>query len=110
VTLRAGKQARSQARRRPARASGPGPGRPVRASGAPSGPCAADPAPPKQTVIANAWHHRSDAASSAVAMVGIAGAMAGFPALDPIAGGLVGLMIAKTGGETLLREISNCVG
>jgi divalent metal cation (Fe/Co/Zn/Cd) transporter len=42
-------------------------------------------------------------------MVGIAGAMAGFPALDPIAGGLVGLMIAKTGGETLLREISHCV-
>ena len=34
-----------------------------------------------------------------VAMAGIAGAMAGFPALDPIAGGLVGLMIAKTGGE-----------
>ena len=28
-----------------------------------------------------------------VAMAGIAGAMAGFPALDPIAGGLVGLTL-----------------
>jgi len=40
-----------------------------------------------QTVIANAWHHRSDALSSIVAMVGISLAMAGFPILDPIAGG-----------------------
>jgi cation diffusion facilitator family transporter len=52
-----------------------------------------------QTVIANAWHHRSDALSSLVAMAGIGGAMAGFPMLDPLAGGAVGLMIAKTGGE-----------
>ena len=32
-----------------------------------------------QTVIANAWHHRSDALSSVVAMAGIGGAMVGFP-------------------------------
>lgn len=52
-----------------------------------------------QTVVANAWHHRSDSLSSLVAMVGISLAMAGFPMLDPIAGGLVGALMAKTGGK-----------
>ena len=58
-----------------------------------------------QTVIANAWHHRSDALSSVVAMAGIGGAMVGFPMLDPLAGGAVGLMIAKTGGEMVWESV-----
>lgn len=33
-----------------------------------------------QVVVANAWHHRSDALSSLIAIVGVAGAMAGAPA------------------------------
>ncbi len=33
-------------------------------------------------LLANAWHHRSDAISSIAALVGIIGAMLGFPALD----------------------------
>ncbi|MEW6647484.1 MAG: cation diffusion facilitator family transporter [Pseudomonadota bacterium] len=44
---------------------------------------------------ANAWHHRSDAISSIVVIVGIAGTMAGLPYLDAIAAAAVGLMIAK---------------
>jgi cation diffusion facilitator family transporter len=60
-----------------------------------------------QTVIANAWHHRSDALSSIVAMVGISLAMAGFPILDPIAGGCVGLMIASTGGQMILESVGD---
>lgn len=39
-----------------------------------------------QVVIANAYHHRSDAWSSLVALVGIGGAMVGYPWLDPLAG------------------------
>ncbi|EKX47086.1 hypothetical protein GUITHDRAFT_137697 [Guillardia theta CCMP2712] len=58
-----------------------------------------------QTVIANAWHHRSDALSSVVAMVGIGAAMSGYPIMDPIAAGVVGLMIAKTGGEMVLQSV-----
>eukprot|EP00277_Geminigera_cryophila_P002982 CAMPEP_0179435686 /NCGR_PEP_ID=MMETSP0799-20121207/19755_1 /TAXON_ID=46947 /ORGANISM="Geminigera cryophila, Strain CCMP2564" /LENGTH=333 /DNA_ID=CAMNT_0021215223 /DNA_START=30 /DNA_END=1031 /DNA_ORIENTATION=- len=58
-----------------------------------------------KTVIANAWHHRSDAMSSVVAMAGIGGAMVGFPMLDPLAGGAVGLMIAKTGGEMVWESV-----
>lgn len=44
---------------------------------------------------ANAWHHRSDAVSSLVVLVGIAGTMAGLPYLDAIAAVIVALMIAK---------------
>ena len=48
-------------------------------------------------LIANAWHHRSDAISSIVVLVGIAGAQMGIPILDPIAAFIVALMIAKIG-------------
>lgn len=44
---------------------------------------------------ANAWHSRTDAISSVVVLVGIAGTMAGLPYLDAIAAVGVALMIAK---------------
>lgn len=44
---------------------------------------------------ANAWHHRSDAISSIVVVVGLAGTLAGLPYLDDIAAILVALMIAR---------------
>ena len=50
-------------------------------------------------LIANAWHARSDAASSFVVALGIIGNLAGYPILDPIAALIVGLMIAKMGFE-----------
>eukprot|EP00755_Sulcionema_specki_P035363 Sspe_Gene.104735::Locus_81791_Transcript_2_2_Confidence_0.667_Length_1837::g.104735::m.104735 len=52
-----------------------------------------------EVTVANAWHHRSDALSSVVAVAGIGGAMLGYPFLDPLAGGLVAAMILKTGLE-----------
>lgn len=48
---------------------------------------------------ANAWHHRSDAISSIVVFIGIAGAMWGYPMLDSIAAIIVALMICKIGWE-----------
>ena len=48
-------------------------------------------------LVANAWHARSDAASSLVVGVGIAGNLAGYPILDPIAAAIVGFMVAKMG-------------
>jgi len=48
-------------------------------------------------LVANAWHARSDAASSLVVGVGIAGNLSGYPLLDPIAALVVGLMITKMG-------------
>jgi len=48
-------------------------------------------------LVANAWHARSDAASSLVVGVGIVGNLAGYPILDPIAALIVGFMVAKMG-------------
>lgn len=48
-------------------------------------------------LVANAWHARSDAASSLVVGVGIVGNLAGYPILDPIAALIVGLLVVKMG-------------
>jgi len=48
-------------------------------------------------LVANAWHARSDAASSLVVSVGIVGALFGFPILDSVGALIVGLMIVRTG-------------
>jgi cation diffusion facilitator family transporter len=48
-------------------------------------------------LVANAWHARSDAASSLVVGLGIIGNLAGYPILDPIAAAIVGFMVAKMG-------------
>ena len=48
-------------------------------------------------LVANAWHARSDAASSLVVGLGIVGNLAGYPILDPIAASIVGFMVAKMG-------------
>lgn len=51
-----------------------------------------------QAIIANAWHHRSDALSSIATMIGIGGAIllgGNWRVLDPIAAVLVSLLILK---------------
>jgi len=48
-------------------------------------------------LVANAWHARSDAASSLVVGVGIIGNVMGYPLLDPISALIVGLMVGKMG-------------
>ncbi|MCB1985203.1 MAG: cation transporter [Burkholderiales bacterium] len=48
-------------------------------------------------LMANAWHSRSDAISSIVVVLGIAGAMYGYPYLDAVAAVVVAVMIAKIG-------------
>ncbi|WP_375167757.1 cation diffusion facilitator family transporter [Burkholderia pyrrocinia] len=48
-------------------------------------------------LVANAWHARSDAASSLVVGFGIVGNLLGYPLLDPIAALIVGGMIVKMG-------------
>ncbi len=50
-------------------------------------------------LVANAWHARSDAASSLVVSIGIVGNLAGYPILDPIAALIVGFMVSKMGWE-----------
>ena len=48
-------------------------------------------------LVANAWHARSDAASSLVVGLGLIGNLMGYPMLDPIAALVVGLMVGKMG-------------
>jgi len=48
---------------------------------------------------ANAWHHRSDAISSIVVFVGIAGAIWGYPLLDSVAAIIVAFMVCKIGWD-----------
>ena len=46
-------------------------------------------------LLADAWHHRSDALSSIGSFIGILGARLGFPAMDPIASVIICLFIGK---------------
>lgn len=46
-------------------------------------------------LMANAWHHRSDSASSLAVTIGILGSWLGFPKLDAVAAIVVGLMLLK---------------
>jgi cation diffusion facilitator family transporter len=48
-------------------------------------------------LVANAWHARSDAASSLVVALGILGNLLGYPLLDPVAALIVGLMVLRMG-------------
>ncbi|MCP9759571.1 cation transporter [Aquitalea sp. S1-19] len=58
-------------------------------------------------LVANAWHARSDAASSLVVALGIVGNLMGYPLLDPAAALIVGLMICKTGGQFAWEALSD---
>jgi cation diffusion facilitator family transporter len=61
-------------------------------------------------LIANAWHARSDAASSLVVAIGIIGSLAGVRLLDPIAAAIVGFLIARMGwvfGWNALQDLSD---
>ncbi|MDO9235648.1 MAG: cation diffusion facilitator family transporter [Aquabacterium sp.] len=50
-------------------------------------------------LVANAWHARSDAASSFVVSLGIIGNLMGYPLLDPVAALIVGFLVAKMGWQ-----------
>ena len=58
-----------------------------------------------EMLMANAWHSRSDAISSIVVVIGIAGAIYGYPYLDAVAAVVVAVMIAKIGFD-LVRSSS----
>jgi cation diffusion facilitator family transporter len=58
-------------------------------------------------LAANAWHARSDAASSLVVAVGIVANLAGFPLADPLAALIVGIMIARVGAKFFLAAFND---
>jgi cation diffusion facilitator family transporter len=58
---------------------------------------------------ANAWHSRSDAISSIIVVIGVGGAMAGFPWLDAAGAIAVALMIAKIGWDLLWKSLQELI-
>jgi len=54
-------------------------------------------------IMADAWHHRSDAFSSIAALIGIIGSRLGYRILDPLAGLIVSIIIVKVGTELFLQ-------
>jgi cation diffusion facilitator family transporter len=60
-------------------------------------------------IIANAWHHRSDAASSLVVLLGILGSLVGFNVLDGVAAVIVGILIIQMGISYGWRSIKELV-
>lgn len=59
-------------------------------------------------IVANAWHRRSDTASSVIVALGLVGSLMGIPYLDGIAAIIVALLIIKIGahyGWNSVREL-----
>jgi len=62
-----------------------------------------------QLLSANAWHHRTDAISSVVALIGIVGSMLGVAILDAVAAIGVSLLISKVGWDISWRSLRELI-
>ncbi|PXV91524.1 cation diffusion facilitator family transporter [Lachnotalea glycerini] len=60
-------------------------------------------------LMADAWHHRSDALSSVGAFIGIFGARLGYPILDPIASVVICLFIEKASYDIFKDAIDKMI-
>ncbi len=60
-------------------------------------------------LLANAWHHRSDAISSIVVLFGIIAVLYGYPFADAVAAIIVALMVAKIGLSLIMESIKELV-
>ena len=58
---------------------------------------------------ANAWHHRTDAASSVIVLLAVGGALAGLPWLDAVGAAGVALMIAWIGTSLVRSSVRELV-
>ncbi len=60
-------------------------------------------------LMADAWHHRSDALSSVGALIGIAGAMMGYPVMDAVASLAIFVFIAKAAYDIFKEAMDKMV-
>lgn len=58
------------------------------------------------SLIADAWHHRSDALSSVASLIGVCGAMLGYKILDPIVSIIICVVIVKVAFD-ILKEATD---
>ncbi|MCK5561468.1 MAG: cation-efflux pump [Thermoplasmata archaeon] len=61
-------------------------------------------------LIADAWHHRSDAISSVVVGISLIGTTYGYPLLDPVFGIIVSIIIIYVGIELIKESSSVLIG
>lgn len=60
-------------------------------------------------LMADAWHHRSDALSSVGSFAGILGAKMGYPILDPVASVIICLFIGKAAFDIFMDAVNKMV-
>lgn len=61
------------------------------------------------SLMADAWHHRSDALSSVGAFIGIAGTRMGYPILEPLASLLICVFIVKASVEIFREAVDKMI-
>lgn len=61
------------------------------------------------SMLADAWHHRSDALSSVGSLIGVAGAILGFPICEPIASIIICIFIAKAAADIFFDSVNRLV-
>jgi cation diffusion facilitator family transporter len=60
-------------------------------------------------LMADAWHHRSDALSSVGALIGVAGAQLGFPVMDAVASLVICIFIEKAAYDIFMDAVDKMV-
>lgn len=60
-------------------------------------------------LMADAWHHRSDALSSVGSFAGIGGAMLGYPVLDSVASVIICIFILKAAADIFMGAVNKMV-
>lgn len=60
-------------------------------------------------LLADAWHHRSDALSSVGSLIGIGGAMLGFAVLDPLASVVISVFVVKAGIDIFRQAVNKMI-
>lgn len=58
------------------------------------------------SLMADAWHHRSDSLSSIAVLIGIAGAIMGIKILEPISSIIVAIIVGKVGVDILKSSMN----
>lgn len=61
------------------------------------------------SMLADAWHHRSDALSSVGSLIGIGGAIIGFPLCEPIASIIICIFIGKSAIDIFMDAVNRLV-
>ncbi|MGN0164107.1 MAG: cation diffusion facilitator family transporter [Candidatus Ornithomonoglobus sp.] len=61
------------------------------------------------SMMADAWHHRSDALSSVGSLIGIGGAILGFPICEPIASIVICVFIVKASYDIFMEAVNSLV-